>query len=264
MAYRMYIWDFADSAEYEIKHKGKYGAAGEKRAPKCRPTPEQVEKQNRLLRINRVRRLIKANFKPGDLWITLKYPKGARPGADSVKNEMKKFIARLRRAYKKNGEELRYIYRVELGKRGGVHIHMILNRSDARPDTDRLVQEQWRAGRINCASLYEQGGYESLAEYLVKELPSEMKGQLSLIPEEDRHTFRTYVPSRNLIKPRPECREYMRRTLRKLFEEGPKARKGYYIDKDSITYGVNPYTGMSYYRYTEVRIRSTREAADDG
>ena len=46
--------------------------------------------------------------------------------------------------------------------------------------------------------------------------------------------------------------------LRKLIEEGPKPKAGYYIDKDSLEYGVNPYTGMSYLRYTEVRIKEIR------
>lgn len=103
-------------------------------------------------------------------------------------------------------------------------------------------------------NIYEQGGYEALAEYITKKPDEEMEGQLSLFPEEDRKAFRTYSSSRNLVRPEPERKHYARRTLRKLFEEGPTPTPGFCIDKNSIIYGINPYTGMSYYRYTEVKL----------
>ena len=71
-------WIFLNSIETECKYAGKYGAKGEKRAKRKKPTPEQVAKQNQINKENRIRRLIKANFYPSDLWVTLKYPKGTR------------------------------------------------------------------------------------------------------------------------------------------------------------------------------------------
>lgn len=263
MPYTVYIYRLGDSIEYEIKHKGRYGAKGEKRAPRRKATPEQIKKQNQQNKETLVRRLIKLNFSSG-IWATLKYPKGSRPGLEQVQKDMRNFISRLRRAYKSMGEELKYIYRLEIGKHGGVHIHIIVNRSRGRPDTDKLLQEKWTAGRVNCESLYERGGYQELSKYMVKQPDEEVERQLSFFPEEERKSFCTYSPSRNLTRPVPEKHTYKRRTLRKLFEDGPKASEGYYIDKNSIVCGINPYTGMSYYRYTEVRIKESRRVAGKG
>lgn len=264
MAYNELIYRLGNTTEHEIKHKGRYGAKGEKRSPRQKPTPEQIKKQNQRNKIDLIRRLIKLNFAPGDLWATLKYPKGARPGLEQVQRNMRNFIKRLRRAYTSMEEDLKYIYRIEIGRRGGVHIHIIVNRSRGRPDTDKLIQEKWHAGRVNCENLYERGGYQELAEYMVKQPDEEVQRQLSFFPEEERKIFCTYSPSRNLIRPVPEVRIYKRRTLRRLFEEGPAPAKGYCIDKNSIVYGTNPYTGMSYYRYTEVLIEKQRHTEKGG
>ena len=78
MAYTRDTWMFPDSIEHEYKYMGKYGAAGEKREAKRNPTKEQIRKQNQWVREKLMRRLIKANFSPNDLWVTLKYPKGCR------------------------------------------------------------------------------------------------------------------------------------------------------------------------------------------
>ena len=76
MAYWQKRWDFLNSVEYEYTYAGNYGAKGEKRKPRVKPTPEQIEKQNQINKTKKVRRLIKQNFSPGDYWITLKYTKG--------------------------------------------------------------------------------------------------------------------------------------------------------------------------------------------
>lgn len=68
MAYWLDTFHFFNSIEYEFKFAGKYGAKGEKRMPKKKATPEQIKLQNQLNREIRVRRLIKANFFPEDLW----------------------------------------------------------------------------------------------------------------------------------------------------------------------------------------------------
>lgn len=253
MAYTRKRWEFLNSIEFEFSYKGKYGAKGEKRCKRTKKTPEQVKKQNALNRKNYVRRLIKKNFYPGDYWITLKYPQGTRKPLEDVKKDMSNFLDCMRRAYRRQEDELKYIYRIEVGKRGGIHIHIILNRVRGKPGTDILVERYWKSGRPNFQLLYEDGGFDQLASYLTKE------------PEqsEDAIKTRAYVPSRNLEKPVPEKKTYLRRTVEKLIEEGPEPTPGFYIDKSSIVSGVNVYTGMSYLHYTEIRVK-TRERSDDG
>ena len=253
MAYVRDAWRFRDSIEYEFKFLGRYGAKGEKRAAKEKATPEQVARQNQLNKEKKVRRLIKANFTERDYWITLKYPKGERPSIETVKKDMTRFLGRLRRMYKKVGESVKFIYRLEIGSRGGAHVHIILNRAEGIP-TDLAVQEAWTYGHVNFQHLHETGGYADLAAYLVKPPSVEAQRHIDELPPEERKEVIKYSPSRNLEKPEPERKEYTHRTMRRIIDEGPTASPGYYIDYDSVRQGVNAYTGMSYLHYTEVRL----------
>ena len=246
-------WHFEDSIEYEYKYAGKYGAKGEPRAKKKKATPEQIKKQNQANKENTVRRLIKANFGEGDLWCTVKYPRGVRPPLQKVRKDIQDFLRKCRKEYRRHGIEFKFIKRLEIGKRGGIHFHMLVNYIDGI-NTGELLNELWEHGRINYETVYEAGGYVKLAEYIVKPLTEEMEGQLSLFEDEVKKEFVSYSSSKNLIRPQPERKEYRRWTLRSLVENGPKPTPGYFIDKSSIVSGVNRYTGMSYYRYTEYNI----------
>ena len=248
------VWRFRNSNEYEHKYAGNYGAKGEKRARRKKATPEQIKKQNQANREKKMRRLIKENFIPTDMWNCLKYPAGTRKTVEEYKDDLSKFLDKMRKQYKKRGEVFKFVYRMEVSKRGGVHIHILINRLCGQTDTDILVQKAWKHGRVNFENIYESGGYEDLANYIVKPLEDEEWEQLTMFPEEDRKEFVKYSTSRNLVRPEPERKVYSRWTMRKLIEEGPKPTPGYYIDKNSIVCGINPYTGMSYYHYTEYRI----------
>ena len=254
MAYCRDVWKFKYSNEYEYKYAGKYGAKGQKRAKRVKATPEQIKKQNQNNREKRMRRLIKANFKKRDLWCTLKYPAGTRKTIDEVMKDLNNFLDGMRRDYKKLGELFKFVYRVEIGKRGGVHIHILINRSKNMPATDIMIAKRWKYGTVNFENLYEAGGYVKLSEYITKLPTEEIEEQMSLFDDKERKKLVKYSSSRNLIRPEPERKEYKKRTMRKLIEEGPEPTKGYYIDKESIRCGVNRFTGMSYFYYTEVLI----------
>lgn len=251
MAYTKDIYKFKKSNEVEIKYKGKYGAKGEKRAAKKKPTKEEIKKNNQTNKEKKVRRLLKANFGDGDWWCTLKYPKGTRKTVEEIKKDFEKFTKSLRGKYKRRGHQFKFIYRMEVGERGGIHIHIVINRIK---DSDLLIASSWRFGTVNFQHIKEWGGMKNLAEYIVKMPNEEVYKQLCMFPEEDRKTFITYNTSRNLVHPKPERKIYERRTLRKEIEKGPTPTKGYYIDKNSIVSGKNPYTGMSYLHYTEFKI----------
>lgn len=253
MAYEQYTYRLRGSNEIEIKYKGNFGARGEKRAPKTRASHEQIKKQNQWKKETLVRRTIKLNFEPYDLWNTLKYPEGTRLTLQEVNGHLKCFFDKMRRRYKKRGQPFKWIKRLDISSRGGIHIHILVNRLKGE-DTDIVIQECWPYGRVYYTNIYEQGGYEALAEYITKKPDEEIEGQLSLFPEKDQKAFRTYSSSKNLVRPEPEKKYYARRTLRKLFEDGPTPTPGFYIDKNSIICGINPYTGMSYYRYTEIKL----------
>lgn len=274
MAYWHDIYVFYNSIEHEYKFAGSYGAKGEKREKKKKPTKEQMARQNQINRENRTRRLIKANFRPMDLWCCCKYPAGVRMPLEEIKKDRKGFFDRLRSAYRKHNAELKYVYRLEVSGTGGVHLHVLVNRIWTA-QTDVLIGMAWQAtlknswcsrdrpvnrtdGLVDWKTTYEAGGYAGLADYLTKkpEEGSDEYEQLSLFPKEERKYFLAVQSSRNLVRPEPERHYYSRRTMRKLIEEGPRAEEGYYIDYDTLYIGRNPYTGLSYCRYTEVRLDS--------
>ena len=252
------VWRFLNSNEYEFSYAGNYGAKGEKRQDKKKPTPEQVKRQNQINKENRIRRLIKANFLPSDLWVTLKYAKGTRKAIGGVKADMRKFLDRLRRRYKRQDDMLKFIYRIEIGKRGGVHIHILVNRTKTGKGADILITECWPHPGTHFTPIYEQGGYKELADYIAKPPPEEQADN------EEADKTCCYSTSRNLVRPQPEKKEYKRRTVRKLIgqikrgELAKVAAKGFYIDPGSIQIGINRFTGMSYLRYTENRIKEIR------
>ena len=265
MAYYMDKFELGESNEYEYKYAGNYGAKGEKRAKKQKATPEQIKKQNQLNKEKKVRRLIKANFEPYDIWACLKYPQGTRKNIKKVKTDLRKFLRQLRNLYAKVGEQLKYIYRIEIGKQGGIHIHILVNRLRKKLDTDILMQKLWKHGVVDYKSLYAQGGYEKLAAYIVKQPDEEDEAykQLSWLPETEQKEYIKYSSSRNLIRPKPVRKKYAHWTMRKILKDGPKPTKGYYIDKNSIVSGINAFTGMSYLYYTEYKIDQENTWEDD-
>ena len=256
MAYTQYTYRFSNSVEYEFHYAGRYGLKGECRAKRKKKTAEAVKRYNQRKRIDKVRRLIKANFKKYDYFITLKYPRGTRKNVDEVQADLKKFLSSLRRKYQRREAQLKFIYRLEIGKRGGIHCHMILPRL---PDGDMIISSSWHQGTVNFQNLYDKGNYEQLASYITKEPTEEIEKQLSFFPEEEQKQFIKYSTSRNLIRPICEKKKYSRWTVKKLLENGPTASEGYYIDKSSIVSGISQWTGMSYLYYTEILIKEKYE-----
>lgn len=260
MAYRHDTYKYKNKKiiEHEFKYAGRYGAKGEKRAQRKKATPEQMKKQNQYNREKLVLRKMRNNFKRGDLWITLKLKKGERASAQEILKIREKFLRQLRGVYKKRGRALKYMCRIEIGERGGIHIHILVNRIKGTPGTAEVISQIWgrlTGGHVNYTPVYEEGHFKDLADYLVKKPKEEITGQLTLFgTEEERKIFSEYTCSKNLELPEKETHDYKHWTLRKLIENGPEPKPGYYIDRDSIRHGVNPYTGMSYYYYTEIRL----------
>lgn len=252
-------WYLLNHVEHEFKYPGNYGARGEKRKKKSKPTPEQIRKQNQYNREVKYRRLLRANFLPGDFWVTLKYRRGTRKTPEQLAADKKKFLDYLRKEYKACGEILKWVCRMEIGKRGGLHIHFVINRLSGQTDTDLLIRKAWRrvteSGSIDYTTIREEGGCENLAGYLVKQVSEEIEGQLELFEMKEQKKLLSVSSSRNLIRPVPVRKKYAHWTMRRILKEGPKPTPGYYIDPDSIIQGVNRFTGLSYYKYTEVRIQ---------
>lgn len=239
-------WDCGETLEVEEKHTGRYGARGQKREKKKKATPEDIMKQNQWKRVRYLRRLIKWNFTTGDSWITLTYRKDARPSISEMMKQMEKFIRQLRAIYQKHGWTFKYIWRPQIGKRGAVHIHLLVTgASDVGIRTETIVRELWEYGVPTEKVVYDLKNGD-LAEYIATPLQE-------WEPEE----LKNYHPSRNLIRKEPEKETIRRRSL--IDEDGrirePKAPKGYYILPDSVKADINPVTGYAYRHYILVKIK---------
>lgn len=223
---------FPGSMEVEEYHSFRYGAPGEKRQPKRKATPEQIAAQNQRNREKGIRWLLKNNFQQNDYWITLTYRRDERPpDIETAKEEAGKLIDRLRYQYKKRKMPFKWIMAIEIGSKGGIHFHMVLNRI---PDGDALISKCWKKGSTNIKLLYEHGGFQELAAYIAK------------APPDVGH----YSHSRNLEKPEIKV-EVMKR---KTWTKDPPVPKGYYLDKDSVVEGINPVTGYPYRHYTLIKL----------
>ena len=145
MAYIRQWWTFGESIEVEEKHTGRYGARGQKRGDRKKPTKEDIKRQNQWKRERDLRRIIKWNFQKMDYWMTITYRKGERPSWKQMLKEIQQLLRTVRRKYQKCQKELKYIYRLGIGKRGGPHIHILVNRfSTEETGTDVIFSEAWK------------------------------------------------------------------------------------------------------------------------
>lgn len=247
-----------DIREAEAGYIGKPTGKGRRQ----KATPEQIERWNRSKRKKAVRLLIEANFKKGDLWVCLKYKKGTRKSVQEVSKDLSEFCRRMRIVYKKEKQAFRWIARIEVGKLGGLHVHIICNAF--KGDGLNLIADTWakvspEATRANVESLDGDPDREQLADYITKE--AEKDDDQYHLPGtiEDRRAVLRIRSSRNLIRPEPERTPLTKREFEKLMTNGPKPAKGFIVVPDSVRRGENPITGMPFIRWKERRIKLSCE-----
>ena len=248
-----------DIREAEAGYTGKQTGKGRRQ----KATLEQIERWNRAKRRKAVRLLIEANFKKGDLWVCLKYKKGTRKTAQEVSKDLSDFCRRMRLSYKKEKQAFRWIARIEVGKLGGLHVHIICNAF--KGDGLSLITETWAkiagSSRANIESLDGNADREQLTDYITKEAEKDDDQYHLPGTVEDRRAVLRIRSSRNLIRPEPERTPLTKREFEKLMTDGPKPAKGFIVVPDSVKRGENPITGMPYIRWKEIRINPQCEAA---
>lgn len=234
------LYDLGLLIEVDEYRDGRYGARGEKRKEKKKPTPEQMRRQNQFNRTRRLRRMMRTNFQENDLYWTLTFKKERRPrDMLEAKDIWTKLQREIRKICKKQGVSFKWVVRIERGSKGAIHIHLVMNAID-KPSKIRKLWEDY--GRAHLEYMYEEGGFADLAAYMTK-------------PEEkDEEVY--YSHSRNLPIPKPLI-EMVRMSLSD--RDDIEVPEGYYLDKSSLIEGYNPVTGYPYRHYTLVRIRG-----DDG
>ncbi len=261
--HRQYI--FEDSIEHEYYFNGNYGAKGEARAPKKKKTPEEIKAVNQANKEKHVRHLIKENFHQGDYFMTMNFSDDyIGRSLSSLRNkEIKNFLSRMRREYKKVDAPFKFIIRMELGSRKKrPHIHIIMNRI---PDIDLIVKKQWTYGG-KMSPNYELITDDpdtpiKLAEYITKPTPEQIT-TADAICEGDITKLVSYSCSRNLQRPKPKTSVIRTRTMHSIFNKDLQPTEGYYIDKNPkmLRRGTNSYTGLSFLYYQEIRLKPKQKA----
>lgn len=228
------IFRFPNAMEVHEYHTARYGAPGRKRQEKRKPTPEDIARQNRWNRERTARHKLRMHFKKSDYYTDLTYRKPERPeDMEAAKKDFAEFIRLVRKEYRKRGAELKWLRNIEVGTRGGWHIHIIVNRID---DTDKILTDAWKKGKVISQLMHNDGEFKKLAAYITK------------TPETDpRLREASYSSSRNLPLPEPEEKIMMR------WRKEPHVPKGYYLDE--VTEGINPVTGYSYRTYSLLCVR---------
>lgn len=175
--------DYMDAEIYPV-----FQPSGKRRG-KCKPTSEIQEKINQRNAEKALTRIVHANFTRQDLALHLTY--GLPPASlEEAKRDLYNFIRKVKRAREKAGlPPLKYIYRTEVGGRGGrFHHHLILSGGIDRDTLEAL----WGKGYANSKRLqFGEDGVTGLAHYMAKE----------------RITYRRWSGSRNLVKPEPTVKD---------------------------------------------------------
>lgn len=237
---------FMNAIEVEEHLSGRYGAPGQEREKRKKPTPEQMKKINQKNKEKWCRRKMRQWFCRNDLWVTLTWAPDCRPpDMKTAKKQFGRWIRNVRERYKRRGYVLRWIRNIEVGTKNAWHIHILVTRI---PDTDLIIADTWPYGTVDMTPCHKRGNFRKLAAYLTK------------TPEtEPRLKESSYDASRNMPLRKPETKQLRRwRTQDKI-----RIPKGFYMDEDSYHEGINPITGFPYREYTLLRIREKEEPPDE-
>lgn len=222
-------------------HTSRYGSRGEKRNRRENPTEEAVARANERNAERRLYRLLVGNFESSDWFLTLTYKREERPDPEGARKVLRKFFEKMRQAYRKAGQEMKYIITTEWNGKA-IHHHIVMNDI---PGFHKLVSKYWKHGGINMKPLYEGHDYKGLAEYLIKETRETFRDKAN--PFRQR-----YSCSRNLKKPVEKIEVIKAESWREMPAVPKDLREaGYVMDIDSFEIGVDAF-GYPYQTYTFV------------
>lgn len=215
---------------------GRKELPGKKRKSKRQETRLSVREYNRRMAQRNLSMLLNYNFKPGDMHLVLTYKN--EPTTQEAKRELKNFLSRLRRAYRKEGTALKWIAATEY-KNKRPHHHIIVNQGKSLAEIIKI----WGNGIVECSILDESGDYRKLASYIIKETEKTFRNPDAMQRQRFGH-------SKSVVYPPIKEEEVSAAMLLK----DPKPIKGYYIDQDSVIWGRNPESGRCYMEYVMVSL----------
>lgn len=238
--YKRYLekrYEFENAIEVEVYGTGRYGAPGEKRRKKSKPTQEEMAKRNQWRKEKKARHQLRKYFRRNDYFVQLTYRVKDRPsGMEEAKEQFRKFCNAVRKEYRKRGYEFQWLKNIEVGTKGAWHIHIIVKRI---PDADIILADNWKHGKVVIIPMYQKGEFRELAAYITKS------------PRTDKRLKEAcYSTSRNMPLDPPTEKGYMTwKPWKKV-----KIPEGFRLDEETFHEGRNPFTGKRYRMYTLLRI----------
>lgn len=218
----------------EVFYKRRGRLRKKKRANETRKEQKAL---NRKIAKRKFRAKLEANFGKGDYALVLTYAE--RPESlEEAHKKVKAFLQRLRRAYKKiDAGAPKYMLVTEVGKRGGIHHHMVMDHALGRD----AIEELWRYGFCNTKRLHpDEDGLGKIAGYMTKRLTEEDL-------DDNEKGKKHWSCSKGLIEPWVSYSDKMSNKREKVLEEAPedseavkevfeKAHKGYTLLNFERTY----------------------------
>lgn len=212
---------------------------GESRGKKTKATSDAQKKVNDRHSKKKKQRIIKANFKKGDLFLTFTYKEGERPKTkDEARVDKKNLLGRIRKKLERMGKKFSYVAVTEIGTKGGVHHHLLVRGSDAE-----IFQNVWEKGGIDFKFIYSED-VERLAEYLSGDDETEERKKHECVYEFWSH-------SKDLVIPEVKRERISSRSFIKI----PKVKRGYILA--DLRQGINSW-GYEWQSYKLIPIGKER------
>ena len=236
--------DIVDVLEYP---EGNYGAPGQSRAKKKKPTKEQMIQVNLLNKARRCRLRMLSYISFGDFFLTWTYREDKRPpDMDGALKHFQDAMKKVRAFYKKQGYECFWFRNIEKGTRGAWHIHMVIKRI---PGSETVLREAWKHGGVYIVEIKDSKHFDEdftkLSNYMTKD-ENTIEYNKDGTRAKSKIKEANYNISRNMPLPEPDVDKLIR------WKKEPKPKKGYYIVR--MFEGINPATGCKYRRYTMIRL----------
>lgn len=202
--------------------------------------------------VKRLMWLMNANFRDGDLLVTLDYRKSERPESTERMNKdavnfLNKVKRRLKKLYGKKAV-LKYIRVVEIGSKGARHHHMLLPYMELW-----ILKESWDKGGIDVKPLYSDGNYRKIAEYFVKYARKKENG-------EETDIRKLWYPSRGLKRVKDGKPKVI--SSRKVGKV--RIPKGWYLDQESVRQGMSEYDGYETFFCVLVKLEKRKKKGREG
>lgn len=239
MPYKQEICRAGKTKQYTYYYSTRSDMKGGSRRAKENKTSEAQKKVNSRQAIKKLTWILNENFDGTSLYVTWSYKKENRPAdKDELKKDAEKLLRLLRKVYRENNKELKYVWVAERGERGATHLHMVINDIEARK-----LKNCWDKGFITIKPMEDNGQYAKLASYFVKYSEKTMK-------TEEGFGGKRYNSSKNLKIPEPEKKTV---SSRNAYSHNIQIPSGWYLDRDSVAEAWHEVTGFMYFTYTLIK-----------